>query len=157
MNGILRRMFALALLLGALSSAAWTPVHADDMTCPTPVAVDIDIKPGSYPNSINLSSKGLVPVAVLSSPTFDASLFAPEMAHLTDANSPMAGTCSGAPAVRWQLDDVNKDGTLDLVFFFQTTDLDLTVNSTAAIFMAHGVYGTSELHIQGTDSAKVTQ
>ena len=34
--------------------------------------VAIDIKPGSYPNSINLKSNGKVPVAILSSPTFDA-------------------------------------------------------------------------------------
>ena len=34
--------------------------------------VSIDIKPGSFPNTINLKSKGNVPVAVLSDSTFDA-------------------------------------------------------------------------------------
>lgn len=34
--------------------------------------VNIDIKPGSYPNSINLKSKGLIPVAVLTDQFFNA-------------------------------------------------------------------------------------
>jgi hypothetical protein len=40
-------------------------VHVD------PVPVDIDIKPWSWPNSINRKSKGVVPVAILGSETFD--------------------------------------------------------------------------------------
>ena len=34
--------------------------------------VTIDIKPGSFPNRINLRSKGVIPVAVLTTATFDA-------------------------------------------------------------------------------------
>ena len=33
--------------------------------------VGIDIKPGSFPNSINLKGKGVIPVAILSTTTFD--------------------------------------------------------------------------------------
>ena len=32
---------------------------------PDKTSVDIDVKPGSFPNSINLSSGGVVPVAIL--------------------------------------------------------------------------------------------
>ena len=39
---------------------------------PLVVAVAIDIKPGGVPNSINLGSNGKVPVAILSTATFDA-------------------------------------------------------------------------------------
>ena len=35
------------------------------------VPVNIDIKPGGYPNSINLKNKGNVPVAILSNANFD--------------------------------------------------------------------------------------
>jgi hypothetical protein len=125
------------------------------MTCPEHTFVTIDIKPGSYPNRITLSSYGLVPVAVLTSPEFDASLFIPEMAHLTDAANAMVNGCAGAMAVRWTRDDVNLDGLQDLVFFFNTQDLDLTPSSTSATFMAHGAYGLTTLHIMGTDSVKV--
>ena len=37
------------------------------------MTVAIDIKPGSFPNSINIKSKGVIPVAVLSTTDFDAS------------------------------------------------------------------------------------
>ena len=36
------------------------------------IPVDIDIKPGSDPNSINTKSKGTIPVAILSGSGFDA-------------------------------------------------------------------------------------
>jgi len=39
--------------------------------------VEIDIKPGSYPNSINLDSGRVVPVAILTTPDFDASIVDP--------------------------------------------------------------------------------
>jgi hypothetical protein len=40
---------------------------------PSPVSVNVDIKPGSYPNSINLCSQGVVTVAILGSAVFDVS------------------------------------------------------------------------------------
>jgi hypothetical protein len=125
------------------------------MTCPSHAPVIIDIKPGSIPNKINLSSKGLIAVAVLSTPDFDASSFVPEMAHLSDSNSALMQICDGASAVRWKLDDVNHDGKLDMVFFFGTQDTNLTLNSTNATFMAHGSYNETAVHILGSDSVWV--
>jgi hypothetical protein len=155
MKKMIFRLLVLALLLGALSFQAWSPVSADSMTCPTPTPVTIDIKPGSYPNSINLSSKGVVAVAVLTTPAFDASQFTPAMAHLTDANTTMTMPCTGTMAVRYALEDVNGDGLSDLVFFFKTQDLNLTPSSTAATLMAHGSYSSTTLHIMGTDSVNI--
>lgn len=37
------------------------------------ISVGIDIKPGSYPNSININGSGLITVAILGSDTFDVS------------------------------------------------------------------------------------
>jgi hypothetical protein len=141
------------LLAGILPLFSWSAVRAEEMSCPTHAPVSIDIKPGSFPNRITLSSRGLVPVAVLASPDFEASRFVPEMAHLSDANT--ATMCAGAMPVRWKLDDVNQDGRLDLVFFFSTPDLDFTVNSSSAVLMAHGSYNSTTLHIEGTDSVLV--
>ena len=42
------------------------------ITVPASVPVSIDIKPGGRRNSINSKSKGRIPVAILSSATFDA-------------------------------------------------------------------------------------
>lgn len=155
MKRMIFRLLVLVSLLGALSFQAWSPVSADDMSCPTPTPVTIDIKPGSYPNSINFSSKGVVAVAVLTTPAFDASQFTPAMAHLTDASAAMTMPCTGALAVRSALEDVNGDGRPDLVFFFKIQDLNLTSSSTAATLMAHGSYGSTTLHIMGTDSVNI--
>ena len=155
MKKIMYQVAVVVVLCGALAFLAGSPARAEEMTCPTHTPVQVDIKPGSYPNRINLSSKGLVPVAVLTTSDFDARQFTPEMAHLTDANTALTQGCTGALAVRWALDDVNGDGRPDLVFFFNTQDLDLTASSTAASLMAHGSYGSTILHIMGTDSVKI--
>lgn len=148
------QVLVLALLLGALIFPARLAVRAED-TCPPPTPVTIDIKPGSSRNPINLTAQGTVPVAVITTADFDASLFTPEMAHLADANTAMDNVCSGAVATRWVRLDVNADGRADLVFYFQTQDLNFTTATTAATFMAHGMYGSTTVHIMGTDSVTV--
>lgn len=148
------RMLVITLLVGVMTFPTWSLASAKKSTC-NPIPVTIDIKPGSYPNVINLSSMGVLPVAVLTTPDFDASQFTPEMAHLSDATTAMTTSCAGAMAIRWAWEDVNGDGQPDLVFFFNTQDLDLTTSSTAATLMAHGTYGGTVTHIMGTDSVQV--
>jgi hypothetical protein len=143
----------LALPIWFLGGAA--AVHAKQMSCPDHTAVTIDIKPGDRSNKINLSARGLLPVAVLTTDDFDASQFTPEMAHLSDAELAMTMGCVGAEAVHWKYVDVNDDRRLDLVFFFRIRDLNLTPSSTAATLMAHGMYGSTDIHILGTDSVRV--
>ena len=103
--------------------------------------VNIDIKPGSYPNSINLKSKGVVPVAVLGSDTFDASTV-----------NPSTVLFAGAAPVRWTMEDVNNDGYMDMLFFFNTRDLSLIGGSTEATLIGATVGGQS---IQGTDTVNI--
>ena len=102
--------------------------------------VEIDIKPGSYPNSINLKSKGLVPVAVLTT-DFDASTIDPETVLF-----------AGASPVRSTLEDVNGDGELDMLFHFKTQDLSLTKDSTEATLTGSTDIGQP---IQGTDTVNI--
>ena len=142
-------------MLQALFFVSTFPVYAQGMTCPPPTFVTIDVKPGDSMNRINLSAKGLLPVAVLTTTDFDASQFQPEMAHLSDADTAMTMGCTGAMAIRWNLDDVNRDGAPDLVFFFKTQDLNLTSDSTEVMFMAHGSYNLTPTHIVDTDSVRV--
>ncbi len=148
---ILTALLTAALVFVAKPAAA----HADDMTCPPPTPVTIDIKPGNDLNRVKLSSTGVLAVAVLTTDAFDASQFTPEMAHLNDANTPMADACTGASALRWSLDDENGDGRPDLVFFFSIPDLNFTLSTTAATLMAHGTYAGNAMHIEGTDFVQV--
>jgi hypothetical protein len=75
--------------------------------------VEIDIKPGSYPNSIYLKSQREVPVAVLSNGDFDAST--------VDVSTVVF---AGAEPVKWSMEDVDGDGDIDMLFHFKTQELN---------------------------------
>lgn len=91
------------------------------------VQVAIDIKPGSYPNAINLGSQGLIPVAILSSDglgdfvSFDATTVDPDTVELAGAYVTVRGKGSKLMAHK---EDVNGDGLVDLVCQVATADLD---------------------------------
>jgi hypothetical protein len=103
--------------------------------------VDIDIKPGSYPNSINLKSKGVTPVAVLTDEFFDAKNIIVDSILF-----------AGASPDKGKLEDVDKDGDLDLVLHFKTQDLQLTSIDTEAVLTGKLTNGTL---IKGTDSIRI--
>ena len=77
--------------------------------------VAIDIKPGSDPNSINLKSKGVIPVAILSTDTFDATTIDP-LSVSFGPHGAMEGHGRG------HIEDVNGDGLPDLVLHFRTQE-----------------------------------
>jgi DNA-binding beta-propeller fold protein YncE len=86
----------------------------------TCIEVDIDIKPGSDPNVINLDSKGVVPVAILGSENFDASCIDAATASLGSSQVAVRGKSDKTLA---SLEDVNGDGFLDLVCHVETENL----------------------------------
>lgn len=92
-----------------------------EITPPPVLTVGIDIKPGSYPNSINLGSNGVVPVAILSSETFDATQVDPETVILAGSGVAMRGKGNKYLAHE---EDINDDGLLDLVCQVETENLD---------------------------------
>lgn len=92
--------------------------------------VEIDIKPGSDPNSINPNSKGVVPVAVLTTPIFDATVL--DIASVRFAE---------ASAVREHLEDIDGDGDLDYVFHFRTEDLVISEGQDYARLRARTTAG----------------
>jgi len=83
------------------------------------IAVDIDIKPGSFPNPINLGSNGLVPVAILSSVDFDATTVDESTVELAGAMVAIRGKNRYLAAV----EDVNGDQLPDLVCHVETQNL----------------------------------
>lgn len=105
------------------------------------VDIQIDVKPGSWPNSINLAAKGVVPVAVLLTYDFNAS-----------SVDPSTVLFAGAEPIRWSVDDVNKDGVADLIFHYKTQSLDLDRYSTEASLVGQTFDGQ---RIQGMDSVRI--
>lgn len=128
------------------------------------ISVEIDIKPGSFPSSVNLKSKGVTPVAIHTSDTFDATSVNPASVSL--------GEPACAIAVDWELYDCDEfpnpladpenpaydplapemigDGDIDLVLYFETRDLvcidGLTeVTLTGVTFDSIPIEGTSDI------------
>jgi glyoxylase-like metal-dependent hydrolase (beta-lactamase superfamily II) len=108
---------------------------------PLIIQVTIDIKPGSKPNSINLRSKGVVPVAVLSTNEFDARALNPETV-LFSASAPK----------KWKQEDIDGDGDIDLIFHFDTQKLNLTASSIEATLTGQTI---DDQEITGTDSVRI--
>lgn len=116
--------------------------------------VGIDITPTQHPNPISLSSKGLLPVAILSTADFDARLVDPatvELGNEVGMETPVAKQANG----RWQtkIEDANGDGRLDLIVMFAVptlvANLDLTPTSTQLVLRG---YQNGCVNFRGVDA-----
>jgi hypothetical protein len=117
---------------------------------PVYILYPIDIKPGSYPNSINPGSKGTVPVAILGMPDFDAATVDPTTVKLE--NAPVKMKKKDEPMV--SLEDVNKDGYRDMVVHIDTKKLTLKEEDTIA-YLTGKTIGDTPTDIKGIDSVKI--
>ena len=106
--------------------------------------IDIDIKPGSDPNSINPKSMGLVPVAILGSADFD--VIEVDIATVT------FGPEGAAPVHDGHLEDVNGDGLTDLVVHFVQKETGLSDSDIEADLNGETHDGTG---FCGMDAVKV--
>ena len=89
---------------------------------PTPIPVGIDIKPGGDPNAINPTARGVIPVAILGSETFDVmDVDAATLAFGPDSATP-AHDLSDPTGIADHLEDVDGDGFEDLVAHFWTEE-----------------------------------
>ena len=96
---------------------------------PLPIPVYVDIKPGGWPNPINIGSKGVFPVAICGTEDFDVMTIDPATVKIY-----IEGIGEGVCPIRWSYEDVatpytgapggghalGGDGYLDLVFHFDT-------------------------------------
>ncbi len=81
------------------------------------VIIIIDIKPDSDLNPVNLGSKGVIPVAILTTDEFDAATVDPGTVQLAGVNVAVRGKSDKAMA---HLEDVDGDGDTDLLVQFDT-------------------------------------
>lgn len=120
--------------------------------CPL-IDVDIDIKPGSYPNSINLCSSGVVPVALLGTSAFDVADVNTSTLRFAESAAKVIGKKD--PHSLCSYEDVNDDGFVDLVCQFVTTDL-AAIDGESSIATVNGELGDGT-PIQGTDSVSTVK
>jgi len=105
------------------------------------IPVTIDIKPGSDPNTINLKSKGVIPVAVLTDEFFNAE----------DVVIDSVVFAKASPTKR-NLEDIDNDDDLDLILHFEIQDLQLTLDDAEVVLTGSLI---DEALIKGIDFVKV--
>jgi probable HAF family extracellular repeat protein len=108
--------------------------------------VTIDIKPGEFPNSINLKSKGKIPVAILTTDTFDGTTVKASTARFGKTGD------EAAPIVV-SVKDVNADRRPDLLLSFNIQDTGIQCGETSASLTGETMSGEV---IQGSDAIATT-
>lgn len=93
---------------------------------------DLDIKPGSYPNSINTKSKGVIPVALLGTDTFDVTTVDVTTLRFGPSDALPAHNLTDAEVYAEHLQDVNYDGYIDLVSHYRTKQTGIAVGQILA-------------------------
>jgi len=94
--------------------------------------IEIDIKPGDSPNSINPRSRGVIPVAIYGTEEFD----------VIDVNVPTLAFGPGGASIahkKAHYDDVNGDGLADLVMHYRTRESGIECDASTLTL-------TGELH-----------
>lgn len=128
---------------GTLAAPVPIPLDVSDTaTVRARPMADIDIKPGSDPNCLNPNGNGVIPVAILTTATFDATTVDP--ASLSMEGAPVAMRGGKLLAA---IEDVDFDGDLDLVVKFE--DDGSLAGKTSATVIGQTFGGTP---VVGTDS-----
>lgn len=139
-----------------------------DVLCVVPVL--LNIKPGSFPNSINLGSNGVIPVAILTTTageggtpvSFDATKIDPLSVRFGRRADVWAETDGAFEAHgrghlerSYELDETTRDGDTDLVLHFRTQDTSLLPADTEACVKGTYTDGTGTHAFFGCDSIQV--
>lgn len=111
---------------------------------PDPFEVHIDITPGSNPNSINPRSRGVIPVAILTTEDFDATTVNPSIVLF-------GKTGTEASPFHYAFEDVDGDGDIDIILHFRTQETGLVCGDTEAILTGETSNGQP---IEGSKSIK---
>jgi hypothetical protein len=95
--------------------------------------VIIDIKPGNDSNLINPKSNGVISVAILSTATFDSTTVDPLSVRFGPSEATVVG--------RGHIQDVNRDGELDLVLHFNNQETGIECGDLFALLTGETIGG----------------
>ena len=110
-----------------------TQVRIEDVEVKGVALVDIDIKPGSDPSSWDCRDvKRELPVALLSTTDFDATTVDAESVRFGKDGTEAAEVHKKKEVAKRHVEDVNKDGLLDMVFHFRFGDTGFSCDDIPA-------------------------
>lgn len=110
--------------------------------------VTIDVQPGDPTNVVELRRQGLVTVAILSTPTFDARTVDPSSVCFGDGDTPAERSCAEVHG-RGHLIDVNNDKVPDLVLHYDVLSTGIDPQDAKACLKGKTTSGTG---IYGCDA-----
>src|SRR5262249_54118581 len=114
------------------------------------LSVSIEVRPGGETSPINLKSRGVVPVAILSTASFDATTVDPTSVCFGDAEDP--GRRGSTPLLRRGVTiALTGDHRRDLLLFFQTQQTGIDPGDTEACLTGTTREGAQ---IQGCDAIR---
>ncbi|MHC4224723.1 MAG: hypothetical protein ACYSUN_12085, partial [Planctomycetota bacterium] len=121
--------------------------------------VSVDIKPGSDPNSVNLGSEGVIPVAILTDSTFSTSELdrTTVRAIVFDLNG-FEDTEFSVFAVKTAIEDVDDDGDDDLIVHFSTQGLQedgVVLNDQTVELQFRANTSAHGMCVQGSDTVRL--
>ena len=119
-------------------------VLVDNLIIEDKIEIEIDIKPGGSPNSIN-PKIGIIPVAILGSQDFDA----PQV----DSTTVGYGPNMARPIHYGHVENINQDGYPDLVLHFNLQDTGIACSDIEASLTGQTF---SSVEITGTHSVKTS-
>lgn len=113
---------------------------------PQPTVVAIDVRPGRFPNKINLSRKKNLWVSILTNPEFDATTVDPASVSL----GPGSAGINRSP----RIEDTDGDGDLDLKLRFKVADIgiacgDTTLSLSGETFDGNEIVGLDSIVTKG--------
>lgn len=132
------------LTLLALTFLAWSAALSGNTQ---PVALGIDVRPGTLVNTIDRAD-GALPVALLGSADVDVRRL--DLTTIALAGAPVMAQRNGT--LQGILEDVNRDGFADLLVDIEVDRLQLSPSDTTAVMRVLDFDGTT---YQGADSVKV--
>jgi uncharacterized delta-60 repeat protein len=114
---------------------------------PTAIRVAVDIRPESSSNPIKLLSRGVVPVAVLTTDAFDAATILANTVCFGDDDHANERDCTEADG-NGHIEDVNGDGRSDLLLHFDVSETGIDPGDTEACLTGMTASG---IGIEGCD------
>jgi PKD repeat protein len=124
------------------------------------LVVGLSIMPGSSPTTIAISKKGTVPVAILSTATFDATTIDVASIRLGDGAGAEAPVDQQKGRYQSRIDDANGDGRPDMIVSFSVPQLvangDLPQGTPTLVLRGvQGATGDSCTNFRGTGTVRV--
>ena len=111
------------------------------------LVLDIDIKPGSDVNPLNLNGNGVVPMAILGSDVLD----------VTTINVSTVSINGSTPAHNGHIEDVNDDGVADLVVHLTPSDFGIDAATPSGTVLTLTLTGefNDETAFSGQDDVRI--